>query len=142
MTNKYDKLCHILDLYKSEDSEDSINHDLRMTVKKHYDENPEGFLMLGSDDFSDRDSCIVSIAMGCRDDDFIMIIADDCGHLHIIENREDAEDFVESVSDGFIGMPSEFSTNLQKVIDKYSTNGTKPVDYYAMAKRLIELGDL
>jgi hypothetical protein len=135
---KYDKVCSLLELYTDDNALDYARQIERCL---HALNGKQHIVLYSGADFEDDDTVIASIAICERDQRVILVIIDDCGHAHVIQDKSDVvQMYGDDGNELFIGIPNEFNEKLNKVFAKYKTRGS--VDYFEMAIRLVELGDV
>lgn len=130
---KYDKICKLIDLFNEDDEDGDTIHD-RFTNLKTY--KVDELCLCDSDgEFHGSIRCVIDTY-----NDYLIAGIDDYGHTYTFTNIKDVKKtFGDDIDDLYVGCESSFNQKLEKTLSKYRTNSY--VDYIAMARRLIELGD-
>lgn len=105
-------------------------------AKQHTQE----FVILTPD--GDHYGTVEAFVWNSKDSLLTIVVNDDNGHTRVIQDMDSLKEFDEELEDGglWLGISSDYKRKLDKVHSTYrGRNGF--LDGFAMAERLVELGD-
>lgn len=132
---KYTPYCKLSDLFEGPDNRELAE---RLTNTIHTVKPNDHVILYSGDDFDDPCAYVEAVVISDRDCDPTIVLIDDCDHINVIRSKRDISRC--GFKDTHIGIPTEFNDKLNKVFAKYKRHGS--MDYFEMAKRLVELGDV